>query len=59
VPIPSYLRKSAVKALVQKTSPAKLRFSIAENKLTVIPVSDECSVRGDAWTKQPFVKVKE
>ncbi|MDB5019932.1 MAG: hypothetical protein JWQ28_1059 [Pedobacter sp.] len=38
---------------------SKLRFSIADNQLTIIPVSDDCQVRADAWTKKPFVKVAE
>jgi hypothetical protein len=37
---------------------SKLRFSIIENKLTIIPISDDCQIRADAWTKAPFVKVK-
>lgn len=42
-----------------ESSLSKLRFTIADNKLTIIPVSDDCQVRADAWTKQPFVKVTE
>ncbi len=38
---------------------AKLTFSIKDDKLTIIPVIDECEMRQRAWHKQPFVKVKD
>jgi hypothetical protein len=38
---------------------SKLTFKIAENKLMLVPASDDCQSRADVWTKEPFLKVKE
>lgn len=37
----------------------KVTFAIQRDNLLVTPLSDDCTMRSESWTKDPFVKVKE
>lgn len=51
-----FLKKVSGKSQCTEQSIAKLQFSIANNKLTVTSVADDCPERAGAWTKDPFIK---
>jgi len=36
-----------------------VKFSITDDKLSIVPIADECEQRLNAWTKEAFVRVKE
>jgi len=37
----------------------KVKFALQRDNLLVTPLSDDCTMRSDSWTKDHFVKVKE
>jgi hypothetical protein len=37
----------------------KVKFNMANNKLSILSVVDSCQMRAAAWTKEPFTKIKE
>jgi hypothetical protein len=37
----------------------KVKFALQHENLMVTPLSDDCAMRSESWTKDPFVKVKE
>lgn len=54
-----FLQKISGNSPCSEQSIAKLKFSIADNKLTVTSLVDDCPERAAAWTKDPFIKIKE
>jgi hypothetical protein len=36
----------------------KVKYSIQQEKLIITPLSDDCTMRSDSWTKEPFVRAK-
>jgi hypothetical protein len=52
-------KKVSGQSACPERSMSKLQFSIADDKLTVTPLSDDCQQRKDAWTKEPFLKLKQ
>lgn len=37
----------------------KVKFAIQGDRLMITPISDDCPMRAESWTKDPFIKVKE
>lgn len=54
-----FLKKVSGQSGCSEQSVAKLKFSIADNKLSVTSVADDCPERAGAWTNEPFIKTKE
>lgn len=37
----------------------KVKFTLQRENILVTPLSDDCAMRSESWTKDPFVKVKD
>jgi hypothetical protein len=54
-----FLKKVTGQSVCSEQSIAKLKFRVADNKLSLTPISDDCQQRAEAWSKDPFTKAKE
>jgi hypothetical protein len=36
----------------------KVKYSIKQEHLVITPLSDDCPMRSESWTKEPFVRIK-
>lgn len=53
------LKKVSGQSPCGDNSVAKVKFSIADNKLSITNLSDDCPLRAGSWTNEPFLRAKE
>jgi hypothetical protein len=53
------LKKVSGQSSCGVNSVAKVKFSITDNKLSIINLSDDCPLRAGSWTQEPFIKAKD